>query len=270
MKLFLSCSALLALAAAPSLYALNMAHSHNVHKAKTSQAHAGSKGTSAKSASVTRHTAAAHAAAHVAGHAATKTASTAAAGRAAGQAPHGRVRRASLASRRHHTVYERFTAASFVTTAQGDGDLTAGEDPTIRAAAIDALGNMHGTAVVINPANGRVLAMVNQKMALSPGAEPCSTIKLSVGLAALSEGLVTRDTMVNLGGFRMNMTEALAHSNNLYFEEMGRELGFERVRHYATQFGLGELAGYNISGEQLGTYPDHELPAAQEIGRAHV
>jgi membrane carboxypeptidase/penicillin-binding protein len=171
------------------------------------------------------------------------------------------------ASTRRHVSYERFTAASFVET-QGQGDNTAGEDPTIRAAVIDALGNMHGTAVVINPANGRILAMVNQAMALAPGAEPCSTIKLSVGLAALSEGLITRDTPVNLGGFRMNLTEALAHSNNLYFEEMGRELGFERVRHYATQFGLGELAGYNIPGEQLGTYPDHEIPASEGgVGR---
>jgi penicillin-binding protein 2 len=178
---------------------------------------------------------------------------------------HGRLRRTSLT--RHHGPYERFTASSFVTS-QGDGDVTAGEDPTIRAAVIDALGNMNGTAVVINPANGRILAMVNQRMALSPGAEPCSTIKLSVGLAALSEGLVTRDTPVNLGGFRMNLTEALAHSNNLYFEELGRELGFERVRHYATQFGLGELAGYNIAGEQLGTYPAQEIPAAEGgVGR---
>jgi cell division protein FtsI/penicillin-binding protein 2 len=105
--------------------------------------------------------------------------------------------------------------------------------------------------------------MVNQKLALSPGAEPCSTIKLTVAMAALSEGLVTRDTPVQLAGFRMNMTQALAKSNNLYFEELGRELGFERVRHYATEFGLGELAGYNIAGEQLGQYPDKELPASE-------
>ena len=178
----------------------------------------------------------------------------------------GRVQRTSTVRRRRYSG-ERFTANSFSTT-QGDGDIIAGEDPTIRAAAIDALGNMNGTAVVINPANGRILAMVNQKLALSPGAEPCSTIKLSVGLAALSEGLVTRDTPVNLGGFRMNMTDALAHSNNLYFEELGRELGFERVRHYATQFGLGELAGYNIQGEQLGTYPEQELSAKEGgVGR---
>ena len=138
----------------------------------------------------------------------------------------------------------------------------------VRQAAIDALGDMNGTAVVINPSNGRILAMVNQKLALSPGAEPCSTIKLTVALAALSEGLVTRDTPVQLAGFRMNMTQALAKSNNLYFEELGRELGFERVRHYANQFGLGELAGYNIEGEQLGQYPDQAISAAEGgVGR---
>jgi len=164
--------------------------------------------------------------------------------------------------RRHH-YYERFTASSFIQGEIGAGDDTAGEDPVVRQAAIDALGDMNGTAVVINPANGRILAMVNQKLALSPGAEPCSTIKLTVALAALSESLVTSDTMVQLPGFRMDMTQALAKSNNLYFEELGRELGFERVRYYATQFGLGELAGYNISGEQLGVYPDQPIPETE-------
>ena len=129
--------------------------------------------------------------------------------------------------------------------------------------AIDALGDMNGTAVVIDPSNGRILAMVNQKLALSPGAEPCSTIKITVAMAALSEGIVTRDTMVQLPGFRMNMTQALAKSNNLYFEELGRELGFERVRHYANMFGLGELAGWNIPGEQLGEYPDQPIPESE-------
>ncbi len=166
--------------------------------------------------------------------------------------------------------YERFTANSFATSDIFAGDVTAGEDPVVRQAAIDALGGMNGTAVVIDPSNGRILAMVNQKLALSPGAEPCSTIKITVAMAALSEGLVTRDTMVKLDGFRMNMTQALAKSNNLYFEELGRELGFERVRHYATQFGLGELAGYNIDGEQLGVYPDQELPASEGGVGTHV
>jgi membrane carboxypeptidase/penicillin-binding protein len=169
---------------------------------------------------------------------------------------------------KRHRYYERFTASSFAKGDIFEGDITAGEDPLVRQAAIDALDGMNGTAVVIDPSNGRVLAMVNQKLALSPGAEPCSTIKLSVALAALSEGLVTRDTPVRLAGFRMNMTDALAKSNNLYFEELGRELGFERVRHYANQFGLGELAGYHIAGEQLGVYPNAPLPASEGgVGR---
>jgi penicillin-binding protein 2 len=159
-----------------------------------------------------------------------------------------------------HRYYERFTGDSFAETDITAGDITAGEDPVVRAAAIAALGNMNGTAVAIDPTSGRILAMVNQKLALSSGAEPCSTIKVSVALAALEEGIVTKDTPVNLGGWSMTMTEALAHSNNLYFETMGRRLGFERVRHYANRFGLGELAGWNISGEQLGVYPNQALP----------
>jgi penicillin-binding protein 2 len=177
------------------------------------------------------------------------------------------VRRVNYRYRRHR-YYQTWTTSSF---AQGDifsGDITAGEDPVVRQAAIEALGDMNGTAVVIDPSNGRILAMVNQKMALSPGGEPCSTIKIGIALAALSEGIVTRDTMVQLPGFRMNMTEALAHSNNLYFETMGRALGFDRVRHYETEFGLGELAGWHIAGEQLGEYPDHPLPEAEGgVGR---
>ena len=174
----------------------------------------------------------------------------------------------AVLTRRHHRYYERFTASSFASSDIFAGDVTAGEDPIVRQAAIDALDGMNGTAVVIDPSSGRVLAMVNQKLALSPGAEPCSTIKLTVALAALSEGLVRRDTPVQLAGFRMNMTDALAKSNNLYFEELGRELGFERVRHYANQFGLGELAGYNIEGEQLGIYPSEAIPQSEGgVGR---
>jgi penicillin-binding protein 2 len=160
----------------------------------------------------------------------------------------------------HHRYHERFFMSSFADGITG-GDITDGEDPVVRQAAIDALGNMNGTVVAIEPTSGRVLAMVNQKLALSSGAQPCSTIKLSVALAALSEGLVSKDTEVPLGGrSRMNLTEALAHSNNTYFEALGRKLGFEKVAYYAHQYGLGELAGYDIPGEKLGAYPDEVIP----------
>ncbi len=164
----------------------------------------------------------------------------------------------------HHRYHERFFVSSFAAGITG-GDVAEGEDPVVRQAAIDALGNMNGTVVAIEPTSGRVLAMVNQKLALSSGAQPCSTIKLSVALAALNEGLVSKDTEVPLGArSRMNLTEALAHSNNAYFEALGRKLGFEKVAYYAHEYGLGELAGYDIPGEQLGLYPDEAIP--QKLG----
>jgi beta-lactamase class D len=162
---------------------------------------------------------------------------------------------------RRHVYVERFTGHSF-SDDNTDGDIVEGEDPVVRQAAIEALGNMNGTVVAIDPTSGRILAMVNQKLALSEGAQPCSTIKVAVALAGLSEKVITREEAVSLGGrSQMNLTNALAHSNNAYFEAVGRRLGFERVSHYAHQFGLGELAGYNIQGEHLGTFPTQELDA---------
>ncbi len=166
---------------------------------------------------------------------------------------------ARLARRHRHRYHERFYTSSYATDTL-NGDITEGEDATVRAAAIDALGNMNGTVTAIDPNSGRILAMVNQKLALSAGAQPCSTIKVPVALAALSEGIVTKDTEIPLGRYsKMNMTTALARSNNAYFEALGRKLGFARVHRYSQQFGLGELAGYDIPGEHRGVFPTTEI-----------
>src|SRR6266436_8693490 len=141
----------------------------------------------------------------------------------------GRVPRTRAARIRRHRSYERFYTSSFA-DATTEGDITGGEDPIVRQAAIEALGNLNGTVVAIEPTSGRILAMVNQKLALSSGAQPCSTIKLSTALAALSEGLITKETAISLGGHSgMTLTQALAHSNNAYFEALGRKLGFDKV-----------------------------------------
>jgi len=172
-----------------------------------------------------------------------------------------RVRSRTVTALKRHHYYEHFYTSSFASDIT-DGDITTGEDSVVRQAAIDALGNMNGTIVAIQPTSGRILAMVNQKLALSSGAQPCSTIKLSVALAALSEGIITKETEVRLGGrYHMNLTLALAHSNNQYFEAVGRQLGFDKVAHYAHLYGLGELAGYHIPGEQPGVYPEEVIPA---------
>jgi cell division protein FtsI/penicillin-binding protein 2 len=163
---------------------------------------------------------------------------------------------------KRNRFYERFKASSFTDSDMTAGDVAEGEDPAVRAAAIEALDNMNGSVVAIDPMTGRILAMVNQKMALSEGAEPCSTIKLSVALAALSENIITKDTRIQLSRrVSMDLTDALAKSNNPYFEALGRRMGFEKVSYYAHQFGLGELAGWNIPDEHLGVYPSEELDA---------
>jgi penicillin-binding protein 2 len=167
----------------------------------------------------------------------------------------------STGAKKKKKYYERFYASSFAND-QVEGDNTVGEDAVVRAAAIEALGDMNGTVVSIDPDSGRLLAMVNQKLALSAGAQPCSTIKVAVALAALSENIITKDTEIQLGKYyRMDLTTALAHSNNAYFAAVGQKLGFQRVSYYAHQFGLGELAGWQIPGEHLGAFPSTELDA---------
>jgi len=95
------------------------------------------------------------------------------------------------------------------------GDIAANDDPIVRAAAIEALGRYNGSVVAVDPNTGRILTVVNQKLAYSDGAIPCSTIKPTIALAALQENVITRDTMLKVGRRKyMNLTDAMAHSNN--------------------------------------------------------
>ena len=136
-------------------------------------------------------------------------------------------------------------------------DIAEFDDPVVRDAAVRALGNVNGTVVVVDSDTGRILSIVNQRTAFGGGFQPCSTFKPVVGLAALREGIITRDTMIKVARRSyLNLTEALAHSNNPYFEVIGRKMGFEKVHDYGKQFGLGEAAGYNIFEEHPGTLPD--------------
>lgn len=143
---------------------------------------------------------------------------------------------------------------TFADSTQGDN--VDGDDLDIRRAAVEALGPYNGSVVVVDPLTGRILSMVNQKLALGSGFQPCSTIKVSVALAALSERVIQPQTKLRLHGARMDLTYALAHSNNYFFASLGQKLGFEKVSYYAHQFGYGEKAGLNIPGEQAGRFPE--------------
>ena len=168
----------------------------------------------------------------------------------------------SLKHRRHvvrHRVYHRrrwspWHVSSYARSPYDDDP--AGEDPAVRAAAIAALGRWNGSVVVVDPATGRILSIVNQKLALESAFTPCSTFKPVVATAALKEGLITPATEIWVGRrTRLDLAQALAHSNNMFFAKLGQMLGFERVQYYAHQFGLGEKAGWNIPDESPGKFP---------------
>ncbi len=135
-------------------------------------------------------------------------------------------------------------------------DIPEFDDPQVRTSAVEALGHRDGAVLAVDPNTGRILSAVNQRLVFSSGFIPCSTIKPVIAVAALEEGVINRDTMLKVSRRHyMNLTEALAHSNNAFFESLGSQMGFDTVSRYARQMGLGELAGRNILEEHPGTLP---------------
>ena len=134
-------------------------------------------------------------------------------------------------------------------------DLT-GEDPEVRRVAVNALGHHAGTVVVMDPMTGRVYSVVNQEWALHRGFKPCSTIKLVTGVAGLSENAIPLVDTAN-DGYRIDLTSALAHSDNPFFQQVGNKIGADKMVTYARQLGLGEKTGLNVPFEFAGAVPDN-------------
>ncbi len=133
-------------------------------------------------------------------------------------------------------------------------DLT-GEDLEVRRVAVKALGYHAGTVVVMDPMTGRVYSMVNQEWALRRGFKPCSTIKLVTGIAGLSENAIPQVDTVG-DGYRIDLTTALAHSDNPFFQQVGTKIGGDKMVNYAREFGLGEKTGVNVPFEFPGKLPE--------------
>jgi cell division protein FtsI/penicillin-binding protein 2 len=141
-----------------------------------------------------------------------------------------------------------------------------GEDAQVRAAALSALGNQAGSVVVMDPQTGRVYSMVNQEWALGKGCTPCSTIKPYIALAGLKEGLIEKNVPIAAGSaLSVSLINAMAYSDNLYFQRIGIRLGLEKIRQYATMFGLGQSTGINLPGEIAG-----RLPQASDVQKHGV
>ena len=110
------------------------------------------------------------------------------------------------------------------------------------------------------------------------GYPPASTFKMVVMLAALESGIVTPEDEVYCnsqyplgnrifncwkrrgGGHKlMNMRSALKESCDVYFYDIIRRVGMERVKDVAKRLGLGQrYNGLGISGQTAGIIPDDE------------
>lgn len=102
---------------------------------------------------------------------------------------------------------------------------------------------------------------------------PGSTFKTIVGIAALAEKVAKRSTGMDCHGFiktgnhKLNcwkthgwtdFVKALRESCNVYFSQLGAQLGIEAIANYARLFGFGSVTGILPNGEQKGLIPDSD------------
>jgi membrane carboxypeptidase/penicillin-binding protein len=168
-----------------------------------------------------------------------------------------RRRARALALARMRAARARDAALTNITAANIEKDISVGEDLEIRQAALAAMSGRSATAVVMDPNTGRVYTVVNQRMALGSPVKPCSTVKVIVSLAALHESSFDPTEPVQLSRrSSMNLTDALARSNNPFFQVIGRSLGYDKVIKYADNFGFGQKTGVNYPGESEGFLPE--------------
>ena len=109
---------------------------------------------------------------------------------------------------------------------------------------------------------------------------PASTFKMIVALAALREGIATADRVVQCDGslvvgdsrFRCwkreghgltDLKKALRESCDVWFYQVGLELGIDKLAAAAKEFGLGSNLGFSLPGERAGTMPTREWKRLQ-------
>jgi penicillin-binding protein 2 len=101
---------------------------------------------------------------------------------------------------------------------------------------------------------------------------PGSTFKIITAIAALEQGIVTKNTEYNCNGsiyygriFRcwkwdghgnVRLHRALVESCDVYFYEIAKNLHIDTLSRYARDFGLGRRVGVELEGEVSGIVPD--------------
>jgi penicillin-binding protein 2 len=112
---------------------------------------------------------------------------------------------------------------------------------------------------------------------------PGSTYKVVVALAALEEGLIHADDIIDCPGYfqygdrrfrcwnraghgETNLHSALAESCDVYFYQLGLQLGIDRMAQYAYELGFGERPGLGFNGDSAGVVPTRAWHEAHSPG----
>ncbi|MGD0021019.1 MAG: penicillin-binding protein 2 [Smithellaceae bacterium] len=116
--------------------------------------------------------------------------------------------------------------------------------------------------------------------AISGQYPPGSTYKLIVAAAALEEGIITPDTKFSCNGFfkmgnktfkcwknhghgSISLHRAIVESCDVYFYNVGKLLGPDKIAKYAKLFGLGEISGVDLPNEKNGIVPTEQWKLAR-------
>jgi stage II sporulation protein D len=157
------------------------------------------------------------------------------------------------------------------------------DDERWQQAAITALGNREGTVLVMNPQTGRLLAVVNPRLAFSQAFPPGSTIKPFTALTAMRAHLLERATARQCNGryargnyevlcshpkstTPFNLPQALAYSCNDYFGHVGERISASAVNATLAGFGFGVRTGVNAGSEVAGQLITGEWRAQEALG----
>ncbi len=112
-----------------------------------------------------------------------------------------------------------------------------------------------------------------QDRAIQNTFSPGSVFKVVMAAAGLAEGVIDQSSTFNCTGStviygrsfrcwrpaghgRVNVREALKGSCDIFFYNVGKGLGVDRIARYARLFGLGERTGVELEGEKKGLVPD--------------
>jgi penicillin-binding protein 2 len=117
----------------------------------------------------------------------------------------------------------------------------------------DKLNPLYDRAIGAESPTGSTFKMVTGSGAISSGVIKPNQVLYDSG-AWLCHGVLFRD--IASGGLgTTGFVRALAASSDGYFYQLGYRLGHDRLRYYATQYGLGSKLGIDLPGEFAGNWP---------------